>query len=292
MVNKILQPFNSLGCAAAAALIAVATPVAAQEVSPSAALTYADIADLADASTMVIHAKIRRQVQVDRERAPGLQAGFARLFIEAQTIALLSGNSAVGESLRYVVDVPVDAKGRPPKLKKEEVLLFARPVPSRPGEVQLAGPHAQQLYTAELEQRVRPVLTQFAAPETPPVITGVRDALSVAGNLVGESETQVFLETRDGSPVSLTILRRPNREPVWGVSWGEIIDQSARAPAANTLEWYRLACALPANLPSGAILSRDPAERAQAERDYAFVLGGLGPCVRARHAAPAGVPAA
>ena len=127
---------------------------------------------------------------------------------------------------------------------------------------------------------MRPVLAALAAPDSPPVITGVRDALSVAGNLTGESETQVFLETRDGSPVSLTVLRRPGRDPVWGVSWGEIIDQAARPPAPNTIEWYRLACALPARLPSSANLSRVPSERAQAERDYSLVMGSLGPCVR------------
>jgi hypothetical protein len=120
----------------------------------------------------------------------------------------------------------------------------------------------------------------MVAPGAPPHITGVRDALSVAGNLAGESETQVFLETRGGSPVSLTILRRPGRTPVWGVSWGEIIDQAARPPQASTLEWYRLACALPQRLPSSANLSRVPEERSRAERDYAFVLASLGPCVR------------
>jgi hypothetical protein len=30
-------------------------------------------------------------------------------------------------------------------------------------------------------------------------VTGVRDVMSVAGNLVGESETQLFLNTRAGS---------------------------------------------------------------------------------------------
>lgn len=252
----------------------------AQDTAAEPALTYADIADLADAADLVIHAQIRRQVEVERERAPGLEAGFARLYIEAETKALLTGSTPIGESLRYLVDVPLNAKGKVPKLRKEEVLLFARAVPSRPGEVQLAGPHAQQPYTPALEAQVRPVLSALASPEAPPVVTGVRDALSVAGNLAGESETQVFLETRNGEPVSLSILRRPGREPVWGVSWGEIIDQAARPPLPNTIEWYRLACALPARLPSGANLSRVPSERAQAERDYSLVMGSLGPCVR------------
>lgn len=272
--------FNRLALIAAIASAPAVTPLMAQDPAAAPVLTYADIADLSDAADLVIHAQIRRQVEVERERAPGLEAGFARLYIEAETKALLTGSTPIGESLRYLVDVPLNAKGKVPKLRKKEVLLFARAVPSRPGEVQLAGPQAQQPYTPELEAQVRPVLSALASPDSPPVVTGVRDALSVAGNLAGESETQVFLETRNGEPVSLSILRRPGREPVWGVSWGEIIDQAARPPRPNTIEWYRLACALPARLPSGANLSRVPAERAQAERDYSLVMGSLGPCVR------------
>lgn len=272
--------FNCLALIAAIASAPAVTPLMAQDPAAEPVLTYADTADLSDAADLVIHAQIRRQVEVERERAPGLEAGFARLYIEAETKALLTGSTPIGESLRYLVDVPLNAKGKVPKLRKKEVLLFARAVPSRPGEVQLAGPQAQQLYTPELEAQVRPVLSALASPDSPPVVTGVRDALSVAGNLAGESETQVFLETRNGEPVSLSILRRPGREPVWGVSWGEIIDQAARPPRPNTIEWYRLACALPARLPSGANLSRVPAERAQAERDYSLVMGSLGPCVR------------
>lgn len=272
--------FNRLALFAAIASSPAITPLMAQDLVAEPALTYADVADLADAADLVIHAKIKRQAEVERERAPGLQAGFARLYIEAETQALLGGSTPIGESLRYLVDVPLTAKGKVPKLRKEEVLLFARAVPSRPGEVQLAGPQAQQPYSPALEAQVRPVLSALASPDSPPVVTGVRDALSVAGNLAGESETQVFLETRNGEPVSLSILRRPGREPVWGVSWGEIIDQAARPPQPNTLEWYRLACALPARLPSGANLSRVPSERAQAERDYSLVMGSLGPCVR------------
>ena len=243
-------------------------------------LTYADLAGMSDASQLVIRAQIRKQITVDPARAAGLAPGFARIYIQAQTLSLLSGRAAIGESLNYLVDVPLDSRGKVPKLKKLEVLLFARAVPGRPGEIQLVGPEAQQLYSPELESRIRPILSALVAPDSPPVITGVRDALSVAGNLAGESETQIFLDTRGGAPVSLTVLRRPGRAAVWGVSWGEIIDQAARPPEPNTLAWYRLACALPQRLPSNANLSRVREERSRAERDYAFVLASLGPCVR------------
>lgn len=242
--------------------------------------SYADLVALSDASDMVIRAEIRDQIRVKPERAPGLKPGFARLYIKARTIALIAGKTAIGKSFDYVVDVPLDAKGKAPKLKKREVLVFANRVSGRPATVQLTTNVAQFAYSPELEMRLRPVLTALLDAGAPPIVTGVADALAVRGNLVGESETQVFLTTNTGSPVSISVTRRPNEAPDWGVSWGEIIDASASAPAPETLRWYRLACALPQSLPSNANLSRDAQERRQAELDYRYVIEALGPCTR------------
>ncbi|HSM52643.1 MAG TPA: hypothetical protein VK839_00505 [Erythrobacter sp.] len=260
--------------------LAVSAQVPAPPESREAQLTYADLVDLADTSELVLRAEIRRQIALEPERATGDAPGFARLFIEADTLALIAGTSGVGAQLRYLVDVPLDARGKVPKLRKQQVLLFARAVQGRPGELQLASESAQLAYSPELETRLRPVLSALAASDSPPVVTGISDALSVPGNLAGESETQIFLKTEAGAPVSITVLRRPGRPPAWGVSWGEIIDQSARPPAPETIAWYRLACALPPRLPDDANLSNDGAARAQAARDYALVMGELGPCAR------------
>jgi hypothetical protein len=242
--------------------------------------SYADLARLADAGSLVIRAQIRSQSALKPERAPGLAPGFARLYVEARTLALIGGRAPLGESFAYLVDVPLDPKGRVPKLKNREMVLFANPVAGRAGEVRLAGGGAQQPYSAALEERLRPILTELYAADAPPRITGISDALAVPGTLAGESETQIFLATDSGAPVSLTILRRPGQAPQWGVSWGEIIDSAARPPAPETLRWYRLACALPPQLPGNANLARDPAARRLAAGDYAFVLGALGPCER------------
>src|SRR5690606_11978992 len=187
-----------------------------------------------------------------------------------------------GESLNYLVDMPLDAKGKPPKLKKERFLIFANPVAGRPGSLQLVNPEAQVPATPESEELVRKVVAAFAAPDLPPEITGVRDVMSVAGNLVGESETQLFLDTETGAPVSLTVVRRPGMEPTWGGSWSEIVDQSARPPEPQTIAWYRLACFLPERLPADAFLQEDPTSRQRAEADYRFIVEQLGGCPRLR----------
>lgn len=271
-----------------AACLAMSSPAASQNGNlpandASQRATYADLVSLAERSSVVLRAKIRRQKRVPAERAPGLEAGFARLYIEAETLALLSGRSAIGESLVYLVDVPLNSKGKPPKLKKTEVLLFANQAgrsAKGAAQLQLTGKHAQLRYSPAFEARLRPVLADLAQADVPPVVEGIRDALAVQGTLTGESETQIFLRTADGSPVSVTVLRRPRQPAVWGVSWGEIIDSAARAPEPQSLRWYRLACSLPEQLPSSANLARDPVARRLAASDYSFVRQSLGPCTR------------
>lgn len=263
-------------------LVAATGSVSAQTKLAPNQSTYADLADLSDAANLVLRIKVRKQAEVEVERAPGLRAGFARLYIEADTLALISGSAPIGESVKYIVDVPRDEKGRAPKLKKREMLLFARSVPGRVEQIQLVGQGAQLDWSAQLEQRVRPILAALVAPDSAPVVMGVRDALSVRGNLVGESETQLFLTTRSDGPVSVTVIRRPGQNPVWGISYTEIVDQAALPPPRDTLAWYRLACFLPESLPSEANLSRSPDSRAQAAQDYRYMMSQLGPCPRNR----------
>lgn len=272
--------YLTLSAAFAASLGATAANAAPAPATPAVIPTYADLAALADTAPLAVRAKVKTQVTVPADRAPGLAAGHARLYVEAQTLALLSGSGALPETLRYLVDVPLDAKGKAPKLKKQEVVLFARPVAGRPGELQLTGPRAQLPYSAQLEARLRPVLSAFLAADVPPRITGVRDVVSSVGNLAGESETQIFLSTPRGDPAALTVIRRPGMAPRWGVSWTELVDQAAQPAQKDTVAWYRLACALPRTLPASANLAPDPADRARAAQDYRFVIDQLGPCQR------------
>ena len=106
----------------------------------------------------------------------------------------------------------------------------------------------------------------------------------MAGTLAGESETQIFLATENDDPAAISVVRRPNMAPVWGVSFSEIVDQAVRVPERGSLAFYRLACALPPSLPSEANLAREPADRARASDDYRYVLSQLGPCPRLRAA--------
>jgi hypothetical protein len=264
-------------------LASVATAQAPAAANLTAAPTYADLVGLAEASAVVAEVTVKDQAIVPIERAPGLAQGRARLYLETQTQRVLKGPSALGESVSYLADVPLDAKGKAPKLKKQTFLVFANSVAGRLGELRLVAPDAQLPLDPALEGRVRTVIGQLAEPRLAARITSVRDVISVAGNLAGESETQMFVDTVGGAPVSLTVLRRPNMEPTWGVSWSEIVDQAAKPPERETIAWYRLACSLPRGLSDRAFLQGDAAGRQRAQADYRFILDQLGPCERTRH---------
>lgn len=267
-----------LPCAAALAAAAPFSPPAV----PAAGPTYADLVDLSDSAPLILKAQVRSQSTVEPERSPGLRPGWVRLYVRAAVEGLLFGKTAVGAAQAYLVDVPLDARGRPPKLAKTGVLLFARAVPNRPGELQLVTPDAQVPSTPERDARVRAIIGELLTPGAPGRIGGVREAINVPGDLAGESETQLFLTTKDGAPVAITVSRKTGEPPRWNVSFSEVVETEAKPPVPETLAWYRLACFLPRRLPPTANLSEGEAARQQAEADYQFALEQLGACERSR----------
>jgi len=263
--------------------VAAASPADSQSVPRQPEqLSYADLADLADGTPMVIKAQVRKLAAVEPERARGLRPGWARFYVEARTEALIAGNVPIGEALRYLVDLPLDARGKVPALKKQSVVLFARPVPGRPGEIQLVAPDAQARWDPGLDQRLRALLAELLATGAPHKVTGVREAIHVGGNLAGSGETQLFLSTASGEPAAITVVRQPGQSPRWTASFSEVVGNAAAAPARETLAWYRLACFLPPLLPAGANVSESPVDRAATGVDYRFVMSELGTCPRTR----------
>lgn len=251
-------------------------PAAIESAVPSP--SYAALAGYVLAAPLVIDANVVSAARVTGPQAVGTAPGHVRFYIEAQVGALIRGTDPLPAHIGYVADVATDARGRVPRLRKQRMLLFARALPGRPGQVQLTGADAQLGWTPDLDARVRAIVREVVAPDAPPAITGIGNAFHVPGTLPGEGETQIFLLTRTDAPVSLQILRRPGEQRRWAVALGDIVDEAAGPPRRDTLLWYRLACGLPATLPDTSFDGADPANVAAAREDYAFVRAALGPC--------------
>src|SRR5205085_5077614 len=121
-----------------------------RSVAPLPAPSYADLADLADGAPLVVRVQPRKIAALDPERSRGVRPGWGRFYVEAKTEALIAGSAPLGEALTYLVDMPLDPKGKPPAIKKKSVVLFARTVAGRPGQLQLVAPDAQMLWDAAL----------------------------------------------------------------------------------------------------------------------------------------------
>jgi hypothetical protein len=252
-------------------------------VSPADRWSYADVADVFLAAPIVATARIAQAIPVPQQGNTVGRPATIRYYLVADVAALIRGTGGVPPRVSWIADVPLDSRGKPPKLKKLQVILSALPVAGKPAELRLALRDAMVPWSAALEARVRSVIASGLAADAPPRVTGIAGAFHSPGNLPGEGETQIFLTTAAAQPVSINILRRPGQTLAWAVSLGEIVDEAARAPAAETLAWYRLACFLPPALPQAAIAELSDNDAAAARSDYGLVIGAMAPCVRTRN---------
>lgn len=268
----------------AASLAAFAfQPLDSQTVSVPLSWTYADLADVAIEAPVAAHVRVARTERIDAERAPNVPPGYTRFLIQADVVALIRGDGGLASRVAYLVDLANDSRGRPaaPR-RRSEMLILAHRVPARPLELRLASPDAQIPYSPEAAERLRAILRESTGAGAAPRITGIGRAFHVPGSLPGESESQIFLQTADQRPISLSVLRRPGQEPRWSVALGEMVDEAAGPPVPDTLLWYRLACTLPAQLPPAALREAGESEAQAIRADYRVVTAGLGECARTR----------
>lgn len=255
-------------------------PAQAQTIAESGIVlpSYVTMAELVLAAPAVLDVQIRSSTRIKGAEAANVAPDHARFYVEADVLALIRSDAPLPARVGYVVDVPLDARGRVPRLNKQRFFLFARPVSGQPTMLQLPRVDAQRPWSAELDGLVRRIVREVVDPAAPPAITGLGNAFHVPGTLPGEGETQIFVQTATGAPISLSILRRPGEQRRWAVALGEIVDDAAGPPARDTLLWYRLACGLPRALPADSLDEQSSSDAAIAREDYAFVLEQLGSC--------------
>lgn len=236
-------------------------------VLPGAA-PFADMVILTLNAPVIVHATVVKAETIAAKDAPGLAAGAARVLVTAALTDAIAAPAQVPATIDYLTDVAADARGKPPRLKGADVLVFLR---ATGDGFALSNARGQLGWTAAGEATVRRILAE-ARSGTTPVITGVGNAFRVPGSIPGEAESQFFLTTASAKPVSLVVLTRPGEPQRLSLALGDVIDEAAAGVPHDTLLWYRLACGLPKTLPG----EPDAALAA----DYAFVRTTLGPCGR------------
>ena len=275
-----IVPYPQKTALFAAVTLALCVPASAQKKPVSMPVPppiYADVADLIVQSPLVISGTIHESARIKGVEAATVAAGKIRYYLPVDVNTLIRGTEGLPPQIGLTYDAPAGADGRPPKLKKMRVLLFARPVAGTTDQVQLVTPDAQIPWSPAAEDLARRIATAAVAAKAPPRITGISNAFHAAGTLPGEGETQIFLTTK-GGPVSLGIIRKQDQPPSWTVALNEVVDQALPPPQRDTFLWYRLACGLPASVPQSVLSGLEPADAQAVGDDYALVKKDLGPC--------------
>ncbi len=249
---------------------------------PADGAAYADIADLVTIAPMILDAQIAKVTPLKPEQTIGVPPQLQRTLVDATVLALIRGTGGVTAQVRFLLDIPKDAKGKMLKLKKKRLYLLASQVTGRPGEIKLVRPNALIEYSPDNDGFIRSIAKEVVMLDAPQRVTGIASAFYTPSTIIGEGETQIFLNTERNQPLALTIRSRPGEPKTWAVSTSEVMNESGSAPARNTLLWYRLACGLPKSLSPELVESGDGENAANAQADFNFVMTALGPCGRKR----------
>jgi len=240
--------------------------------------SWTDWADLALAAPIVLIADVRRVNRLGRRATPDVPPGEVRALIEGDLRTVLKAPGVLPAGAAWLWQGPADARGRPTVSRGERVLLFAQPLSGgrdpATQPVALFARHGQQAWTPEAEAIVRAILTEALQPGLARLaVTGIQDAFWTEGDVPGQSESQFFLSTAEGRPVTLLVRRAPGEAPRVLAATGDLV--GAAAPVEpRTLTWRALACGLPTELPAHL------AARAELRADYALARASLGACWR------------
>jgi hypothetical protein len=284
----MLTTKSPLIIAAIALVLPVSTAVSqTPALTPSFAVaasnsSYADIADLVVVSPLIVDATVRKATKIPAEQAIGVPANLQRMLIEADVSALVRGNEGIAGQVRFLLDVPKDAKGKVPKLKKQRYFLLGNKAAGLPGTIRLSRPDAVIEWSAGNDAMLRAITKEAVIIDAPQPIVGLTSAFHSPGTIIGEGETQIFVEAKGNQIYSLSVFSQPGSPKRWAVSTGEVIDESASAPAKNRLLWYRLACGLPQTLDAKLVETSEVENATKAQADYRFIIASLGPCDRTR----------
>lgn len=259
-------------------MLSIVTGLVSSSSLSARGLSWTDWADLALASPVVLVGVVENVDRLSRRDAPDVPPSEVRALVRVQLQTVLKAPSVLPEAAAWLWQGTADAKGRAPIAKKTVVMAFAAPLAggARPEvqALQLVSRAGQQPWSAEAEAQVRAVLQAAQRPGTTGLmVTGISDGFRSEGDIPGTSESQFFLKTEGGQPVTLVVRHVPEQMPAILAGAGEMVDR-ARPIQPETLLWRGLACGLPPELPPAL------ADKEGLGADYAVALASIGPCAR------------
>jgi len=268
-----LQAASLPGAAPAAAEPAAVPGAPAASIEPG----WSDLADLVLASPAIVVATIADARRLSPRDAPDVGQGEVRVLVRAELAAALRAPDLLPARAEWLWQGAPAARGRPPFARGDRILAFLQPVPGGGADLQryrLVSPRAQIPWTPDREAVVRAILVEAVDQRREGLmVTGISDAFHTEGDVEGNSESQFFLSTLSGRPLTLTVTRTPGSGPQVRLATGDLIDRG-QPVAPRTLPWHALACGLPEQLPANL------AEKPGIADDYAFARRSLGPCGR------------
>ncbi len=238
---------------------------------------YADVADLVTISPLVVDATVSKVTKVPAAQTVGVPADIRRVVAEANVNALVRGQDGIVPRIRFLFDLRKNSVGEFPDIKKLRFFFMANYTGTQ-GTIKLVTPKAFLQYSPENDATVRRVTREAVMLDAPRRLTGIASAFYTAGTVIGEGQSQIFLDTEGNQPMSITVNSRAGSGKSWSVSTSELVGESASVPQKQTLLWYRLACGLPRTLPDDVIAGSEAETVGALNDDYAFVLAKLGSC--------------
>lgn len=242
--------------------------------------SYDDIMGVTLESELVVDIIAKKIKNLPASQSVGVRPDRKRILITGEVQSLIRGKNGLNSQVRFLFDAPIDSRGKIPKLKKMRFIAFGRHVTGRSDFIRLTRTASMVRYSDRVNTMVRGSIREAIAANAPQKITSISSAFHSPGTIIGEGETQIFLDTEFGQPMAISVTSRRGQNRRWSVSTSEVIDINATEPRRSSLLGFRLACSLPRSLNPSIIESNNREDREKALSDYKLIIDSIGPCQR------------
>ncbi len=276
IINSLTMVFSLI---IYAPMLAAQTPVPqSKNILGQARPSYDALTNITLESPLVADIIVTKVKKLPETQTIGVPANRKRILIIAELQSLIRAQKGLNSEIKFLFDAPLDSRGKMPKLKKQRFLVFGSNVNNRPDFIKLTHTASMLPYSQDDNNVLRNIIRSIIASDAPQKIVSISSAFHSPGTIIGEGETQIFLNTEFGQPIAISVVSKRGESQRWSVSTSEVIDINASEPTRNSLLGHRLACGLPNSLSNENIEASNAQDRRKAAADYDYVRKALGNC--------------